>query len=85
MDSTHIRQDPDLRALGIWSRKGEPLTKQSNGCRVRFIRCRHWEEGSISFPVGYRKVSTVKGDLNAALSKFLCRSKMELMGHGPYR
>ena len=79
MGITNIRQDSDIRVLGILLRK-DPLTTQSRGGCVNFICSRCDEERSISFLGGCRKMSRMRRGLSGALSKLLCKSKMALMG-----
>lgn len=79
MHIINIRQDSDIRLLGILLRK-DPFTTQSRGGCMNFICSRRYEKGSISFLGGCRKMSRMRGGLSGALSKLLCKSKMALTG-----
>ena len=71
MGIINIRQDSDIRVLGILLRR-DPLTTQSRGGCVNFICSRRYAERSISFLGGCRKMSRMRGGWSGALSKLLC-------------
>lgn len=77
MDIINIRQDSDIRVLGILLRK-DPLTAQSRGGCMNFICSRSYEKGSISFLGGCRKMSRMRGGLSGPSVSFCARAKWHL-------